>query len=254
MPSSDRNFFDAFAHGLAQKKPLSPPPIFGGGAKNANAGFSVYRNNVRSGLSRALGDKFPVIKKLVGEDFFKFLAHEYFHNHPPASPILARYGDALPDFLEDFEPAQDYRYLADVARLEIAWLEAYHADDAAPMQTANVIAAAGDNFETLTTELHPSLRLLSSPYPIASIWRRHQSEFPQGKLRLSGGENVLIARPHRDVKVHNLTRGAYEAMASLHHGAAIADALSTGSNADPEFDPQDFFAQLFEFNIVTGTR
>lgn len=253
MPISDRNFFDAFAHGLAQKELVSPPQIFADGDKNANPGFSVYRNNVRSSLSRALGEKFPVIKTLVGEDFFKFLAHEFFHQHPPTSPILARYGDGLPDFLERFEPARDYPYLADVARLEIAWLEAYRASDVAPMQAASVIAAAGDSFETLTTQLHPSLRLLSSPYPVASIWRHHQSEITQEKLRLSGSENVLVARPHREVIMHNLTRGAYAAITSLHHSAAIADALSTGFNADPEFNPKDFFAQLFEFNIITGT-
>ncbi len=258
MSASDRNFFNTFAQALSLEAPNSTPPIFSdissnGAGKDNDAGFAVYRNNVRSSLSRALGDKFPVIKSLVGDVFFKHVAHEYFHHHPPVSPLIARYGDALPTFLQSFEPVQDYPYLADVARLEIAWLEAYHASDAAPMQTADVIAAAGDNFETLTTELHPSLRLLSSPYPVASIWRHHQSELSQEKLRLSGSENVLVARPHRDVKVHSLTRSAYAALASLHHGAAIADALSAGSNADPEFNPQDFFAQLFDFNIITGT-
>ncbi len=252
MSASDQNFFDAFAQALSQKELNSAPSIFTGGDKQTDAGFSVYRNNVRSSLSRALGEKFPVVKNLVGEAFFSYLAHEYFHEHPPSSPLIAHYGGALPVFLEDFEPARDYPYLADVARLEIAWLEAYHASDAAPMAATEVIAAAGDDFETLTTTLHPSLRLLSSPWPVASIWRHHQSNSEQEKLSVSGDENVLVARPSREVTVQTLAPGPYAAIAALHQGAAIAEALTAGSNADPQFNPQDFFEQLFQWNIITG--
>ena len=253
MPVTDRNFFDAFAHGLLRKDVKSTPSVLAGDIKNNDIGFAVYRNNVRSSLSRALGEKFPALKSLVGDEFFRFLAHEFYHTHPPSSPLISEYGAAMPEFLEDFEASQDYPYLADIARLEIAWLEAYHAPDATPMQAAEVIAAADGEFENLAIRLHPSLRALSSPHPIASIWRRCQSETGQEKISLAGKEYVLIARPQREVIVRCLSPGAYAAVVSLHQGAVMADALTAGANTEPRFNPQDFFRQLFQFNIITET-
>ena len=38
----------------------------------------------------------------------------------------------FPNFLETFEPAQRAPFLPDVARIEWAWRQAYHAADARP--------------------------------------------------------------------------------------------------------------------------
>ena len=36
--------------------------------------FAVYRNNVAAGLIRALEARFPVTRRLVGDDFFRAMA------------------------------------------------------------------------------------------------------------------------------------------------------------------------------------
>ncbi len=252
MRVADRQFFDNFSQALSRKEPPAPPAIFKGERNRIEAGMAVYRNNVRASLSRALGERFPVIQKLVGEAFFKFLANEYFHAHPPSSPLIARYGDALPAFLESFAPARDHPYLADAARLEIAWLDAYHAAEAAPVAAAEIIAVADGAFEALRLSLHPSLRLVSSPFPIATIWRRNREDETDEKICLSEGEHVLIARPRREVLVHSLAPGAYAAITVLRDGGAIAGALAAGVDADAGFSPQGFFEQLFRLEIIIG--
>ena len=52
---------------------------------------------------------------------------------PPTSPLLFEYGRDFPDFIERYEHAQSMPWLADVARIERAWLDAYHAADAQPL-------------------------------------------------------------------------------------------------------------------------
>jgi hypothetical protein len=42
--------------------------------------YGVYRNNVATGLARALAARFPVTEKIVGEEFFTAMARD------PASP------------------------------------------------------------------------------------------------------------------------------------------------------------------------
>ena len=95
--------------------------------------FSVYRNNVVSGLVRALESRFPVVERLVGEEFFRAMAQVFVAEDPPRSPVLFRYGTTFPDFVARFEPASAVPFLADVARLELARGRAYHAADVRPL-------------------------------------------------------------------------------------------------------------------------
>lgn len=67
-------------------------------------------------------------------------------------------------------------YLADVARLEAARTEAYHAAEAKaldPLDLADIppVAWAGAR-----VALHPSVRTVASAWPVASIWRAHRDE------------------------------------------------------------------------------
>jgi hypothetical protein len=96
--------------------------------------FNVYRNNVSVSLTEALRQAFPVVQKLVGEEFFTAMAQEHLRAHPPASPLMMFYGEAMPAFLSAFPPVAHLPYLADVARLELALRASYHAPDAVPSQ------------------------------------------------------------------------------------------------------------------------
>ena len=96
------------------------------------ARLAVYRNNVVVSLTDALAAAYPAVLSLVGERFFKAAAGVYVRAEPPRSPVLITYGQSFAQFLEGFAPAAKLPFLADVARLERLWLEAYHAADAAP--------------------------------------------------------------------------------------------------------------------------
>ena len=68
---------------------------------------------------------------------------------PPTSPLLFEYGRDFPDFIERYEYAQSMPWLADVARIERAWLDAYHAADAeplAPQALASIPAGAAGRY------------------------------------------------------------------------------------------------------------
>ena len=78
--------------------------------------FDVYRNNVVHSLSEALGVAYPVIQKLVGEEFFKAMANVFVRQFPPSSPMMFQFAPEFPIFLESFPPVAHLPYLPDVAR------------------------------------------------------------------------------------------------------------------------------------------
>ena len=90
--------------------------------------FNVYRGNVAGALGEALAVRYPVVRRLVGAEFFQAMAREYGLANPPHSPVLIHYGADFADFIAGFEPAKSVPYLSDVARLDSAHWEAYHAE------------------------------------------------------------------------------------------------------------------------------
>jgi hypothetical protein len=94
--------------------------------------FNVYRNNVAASLTDALATGFPVIAKLLGEEFFRAMAGVFLRAHPPGDPRLQLWGGKFPGFLARFEPVAHLPYLPDMARLELGLRQSYHAADAAP--------------------------------------------------------------------------------------------------------------------------
>ena len=67
------------------------------------------------GLTEALEAAFPVVRKLVGDEFFRAMAGVYLRTHPPKTPLMMFYGEAMPQFLSRFGPTKKFGYLPDIA-------------------------------------------------------------------------------------------------------------------------------------------
>ena len=132
--------------------------------------FAVYRNNVASSLIDCVAESYPAIRRLLGEECFRETARVYAAQDLPRSPVMLEYGGGFPAFLEQFEPLAGLPYLADVARIERAWLEAYHAPEAAPLDPAALAGVPADRAVDMCLTLHPSVRIVRSPFPALSIW------------------------------------------------------------------------------------
>src|SRR5260370_39578206 len=119
----------SFADALLDAEHPIPCGITAHNAAIPTRRFAVYRNNEVAGLVKALLNKFPVVEKIVGEEFFAAMARAFVVERPPRSPVLAIYGDGFATFIAAFDPARELAYLADVARLEAARTRPYHAAD-----------------------------------------------------------------------------------------------------------------------------
>ena len=164
--------------------------------------FNVYRNNVHASISRALAARFPVVERLVGEDFFAAMARAFIIQRPPASPVLAEYGAHFAEFLEAFDPVADLPYLPDVARLEWARNIAYHAADSSAASLESLTRIPPDALAQTRLTLHPATRWVASDYPIVSIWRTNTHDATVARVGPeAGNELALVTRPALDVQV-----------------------------------------------------
>lgn len=237
----------AFRSAVLGSDDPAPPEITSHSSPHPKRRFEVYRNNVAASLTSTIAARFPVVQRLVGEEFFQAMALYFVERAPPRSPVLIVYGEGFPSFLETFEPVADLPYLPDVARLE--WLQtvAFHAADAKPLTPGDFEALALDRIGDRTGEmrfaLHPSIGLISSHCPIYSIWRTNTHDAEVVPITPDhGAEQVMVSRPDTVVEVAKLPPGAYDFIAALRDGATLAEAADRGGSSSLVFNLQSVLA------------
>ncbi|MDI6026917.1 DNA-binding domain-containing protein [Corticibacterium sp. UT-5YL-CI-8] len=194
--------------------------------------FAVYRNNVAVALHSALASRFPVTRRIVGEDFFAAMARGFIAREKPASPVIFDYGDGFPGYIATFEPARNLPYLADTAALEALWTRAYHAADTDAIGMLELADAA--DIASCALVPHPSAALLTSPYPAGSIWQAHQTD-SVGAITVRGRETVVVARPGTEVSVHIIPDRDAAFACALFAGLTTQAAAELALRADSGF-------------------
>jgi hypothetical protein len=223
---------DAFATALLDRTLPVPRSLSGSARRRADRRFAVYRNNVAVGLVSALAARFPVVKRLVGDEFFRAMAHAYASVELPRSPLMMYYGETFPVFIEEFAPAAPIPYLADVARIEVARGLAYHAADATPLDPRGFAAIPADQLPNLRIRLHPSVSVITSNHPIYSIWHINQDPDRFVPVSLFAREAVLVARPCLRVKTQCITHEIAQFIRALAAGRALGESIDITSAAE----------------------
>ncbi len=240
----------SFAAALFEPGSALPPAIARSESPSAKRRFDIYRNNVTSSLVEALKASYPVVCHLVGEEFFKAAATHYVRQEPPRSPLLFRYGAGFALFLERFPPAETVPYLGDIARLEWAWLQAYHAADRAPLSIQTLAEIPPEQLSALRFLMHPSFALLRSRWPVVSLWAAVRDQEDGPKLDMTRSEEAAVLRPGYDVMVQLLPHGGYEFLSALESGRSLGEAAQRAAENDPDFDLAHHLQGLFGLGAV----
>ena len=243
-----------FAAALLDPTAPVPDGVVGPDRRPAPRRFAVYRNNVTSAFVNAMAGSFPATRRIVGEDFFRAMARAYVLAEPPTSPVLLDYGTTFPDFIAGFGSAASLRYLPDVARIEYAWREAYHADDAAALPPTALAGIPDDELPGLSFAMHPSLRLVRSRWPALTVWRMNASDVPTTPVDFSVAEDALIVRPDAEVEVRKVPPGGYAFVTALAEGWTLLSAAETAQAADERFDLAGNIAGLLAAGALCRIR
>jgi Putative DNA-binding domain len=212
----------------------------------------LRRTGIGAFLIRALAARYPVVRRLIGDDSFLDAARRLVAMQPPRLPIVQHFGETFPQYLRSLGEAASFEYVADIAELESARARAYHSADARPLD--------GQVFQHLSTVcfyergliLHPSVALVVSRFPIVTIWRANQTDAGNSILDLWRPEAALVARPFLDVAVLPLPAGGHVFMNALLGGWTIGAAAASATDDDREFDLDANLTILAEANIVVA--
>ena len=242
----------AFAAALLNPSGACPAGLTSWNGSDPARRFDVYRNNVVSSLIDALADTFPVLQALVGEEFFRAMARQFVLASPPQSPMLVRYGEGFADFVGAFAPARSLPYLGDMARLEMARVQAYHAGDALAIEAPALERAMSrpEEVARLRARLHPSLQVLRSEYAIVSLWSAHCGELDIAQVDPAAPEDAMVLRCAMEVQVLRVPPGTAVLVAALAQGTRLGPAAAEAASQDGAFDLSPSLALLLRLGAV----
>ncbi|BAN48848.1 DUF2063 domain-containing protein [Metapseudomonas resinovorans] len=242
-----------FAKALLDPQMPCPPGLRAWNGSDPARRFAVYRNNVLASLGNALGETFPVVRQLVGEDFFASMARLFLQASPPRSPVLAFYGEGFAKFIAAFPAAASLPYLADVARLELAQVHAYHAADLPPLESASLATALADPelLPGMCFQLHPSMAVVSSDHAIASLWAAHQGLLELAEVDTRQAECALVLRNGLEVEVSRIGPSDCAFIQALAAGSPLGSAVGAALAIDNDFNLASTLARLLAGGAIT---
>lgn len=227
-------------------------------------GLKVYQSNGHVLAQRALQAAYPVLVQLIGVESFDALARAYWHAEPPIYGDVAEWGADLPAFLRGSAQLEEEPYLADVAALEWALHRAASAQDD-DVDAASFALLASHEPPVLRLQLAPGCAVISSAWPVASIWAAHMDQsvsFEELRLRFQSDmpELAVVWRTAMRPQLRQIPCAEYTLLGALLSGQSFGEALDTvpkqamTEGAAKPWDINTWLANAVQSGLLLGVQ
>jgi len=243
------------AEGLAAEKSLArgglARVVAGDDRLSAEERVDIYANMYFYRILDVLKEDFPATLAVLGAERFHNLVTGYLIEYPPAHFSISFAGNHLADFMRDYPLREEFPFLADLARLERALIEVFHAADATPLDAQQMRAIAPADWPSLKLTLHPANRILELRWNVATILSAvEQGEEPSPPARAD--ISMLVWRNRNRVyyrAIDSAERAALNAIAKVTTFAEICEMIAGGVDAG---DPAVAISQRLETWLRDG--
>jgi hypothetical protein len=168
-----------------------------------------------------LREDFPKTDAALGDDF-ETAVRGYLVRHPSTHPSVRHVGARFADFLETDAVARSRPWVADLARLERARVDAFDASDATPLRASDLGTVAAEAWPGLRFQTIDGLDVVRSRWPVHEVWAKPEDA--------PGARRTAVRVWRQDFVVYHAAMDAAEdaALAALRAGepfAVVCEAL-----------------------------
>lgn len=230
-------------------------PLFKGDKTINEQRLGLYRGNLAVLWERALAAAYPVLKMLVGEEFFAALAREYGRAFPSDNPDLNCFGARFSEFLSTFPHVAQYPYFPDMAKLEWVLHRAHYADNVVPTVAADFVRLTPEQADRAVFKLHSACTLFTSEWAVVALWQAHQEgseqEFPEQLATPSYG---LTIRPNWQTGLLAISPASHAALSVLNNGLTLGAAVDAALAIDANFDVGAQLQEWLAYSVLVSAR
>lgn len=204
--------------------------------------IDIYANAYFYRLLECLKEEYPATLAVIGSDYFTSLIREFIALWPPTEPSIFYAGCYLADFLRNHSLAR-YPFLAELARLERATLESFHAPDVSILTDEAMRAIPAEQWPTIELRSHPGVQILRGEWRVCEVL----SAVERGEKWIEPvqeANTVIVWRRGISVHYRILEDAETDAVALLKKGASFAAISEVIATANSSSDPVALIGQL----------
>lgn len=230
--------------------PLNPQ----GGASGEER-MAVYAEGYIVRIREALEEVYEAVRQVLGRETFADLARDYARRHPSRDYNLSRTGRHLPAFLAEHPLARELPFLPDLAALEWAVSESFHAFDQPLVSAAEFSSIPAERLGNARLLFQPSVHLAASEWPVLDIWKQRKRPRGEVSVDLAGRpQHVLVFRQGVHVRCEPLEPAQHDLLAGLLAGRTLGEACGelAARAGSAELPLSDWFAGWVQRGLITG--
>jgi len=193
----------------------------------------IYREQFWLRHTASLVEDFPGLGGILGQSEWERLAEEYLVAHPPDSHTLRDLGRHLPDFIRGSEWLPERELCEDMARLEWAYVEAFDAADARPLDPAKLSSIPEEAWQNARVLLDPALRLLRVRYPVAELRKKLRDSPEPVPIPGPSAAALVVYRRERSLYWEAAGDGAFALLEGLRDGLSLVQACEKAIERHP---------------------
>jgi hypothetical protein len=212
----------------------------------------VYRNSGQAAKTDALRSNYRALARWMGDARFSALARAFAEACPARSGTLVGWGDGLADWMQADAERIGEPWLADLARLDRAWLEAHLAADA-PLISAEALSGLGADLPSARVSLHPAVRLMQTRFDIAETWMHlcaSEDAGPPDTIAMQSAF-ILIWRAGYVVDSRVLEAAEASFLTACQKQSTLGEAGAAALATDPGADLSQVFARIVSSGLLT---
>lgn len=195
---------------------------------NERERLHIYAYAYRARLCDVLGNDFPGLRALAGDEEFQRIGFAYIDANPSPHFNVRWYGQRLETFLRDTPPWRENPALAEMAELEWKMGLAFDADDEPVVGADDVARVAPHEWPRMRLRLHPSLQRMRLHLNVGAIRRAMQrEEMLPATQALESAQSWVAWRKNSIAHYRRLGGDESAALDALAAGATFAQLCET---------------------------
>ena len=226
-----------------QKGPAHfPDDMFAEDRARALLGLKAHANTISHARLVALENAFPKLHEHMGHDRFHNLSRDYVEQDHILTCDLNMIAAGFADFLTGRKCDGTE---TDLARVEWAWIESYHAAEADPMALGDIATLDEASLLGFAIEAHPAMRLIELTGALSPQLAELGSDTPHA---------LLVARPEAQVLFHPLTGTEYDIARKITDITTLGNLLDAALELSDETSAMQHIVTLIEAGVLTRSR
>ncbi len=215
--------------------------------------LEVYAEGYPARIKETLLECYPAINKVMGEGVFTELALEFARSCDFNHYNLSHAADTFPDFLQINPRSEEFPFLRDLARLELAVQNSFHAEVKPSATGADFAEKAVSDGENLIFQFQPHVFGIRSFWPILDIWNARKLSPDQIKIQMEGrAQAALVYRRGEQVVCQKAGALEVAVLQSLMEGNPLGKAFDVMTEADDMTPIQSWFASWLANGLITS--